>query len=646
MVVVALVSVTLQLVTTVAAVTLGQAPRWRRVRWFGAVACTAALYSGMNLLGAAVFDGDGPGGVVMRVNLFVGTLHAMAWLGYTFSAEDGRFSSLPSWAIRWGAVGVVLSASLSLTGLAIQAGSIEPLHVPWLNVHYERASLTAWGGLASAIPFAFTLVSFAQYVKRARAGEPGAASIVVGFLLFLATAVEELAVALGWLEFIYLADVGYVFVVAPVAWQQLSRFRDDANQLDALSAELTSEVQRRTEERDSARKVLIEQQRLAALGRLSAGVGHEINNPLQFLRFNLEELHAHDTLRTDPEAIDLVDRSLEGVDRIRQVVEDLRTYVRPGSAAVSVLDVRDVVRSAVRVGTPQWRQGITVSTSYGEVPLVEGNEGRLVQVVLNPLVNGAQAMLQAGDPSRLTLHVRTYTSERNEAVIEVRDEGPGFAPELMAQLGEPYVTTKADRGGTGLGLFVTRGIVEAHGGTLQFTNAADGGACVRIRLPGMRASARTPDPTPIPYGIPIISRGDRAGSGPRHSVLLVEDDAPALRALVRGLEAEGLRVTGFTHGAEALAWLARHASEVQVVVTDLMMPGMSGWEFARHLGEQYPALHATLVVLTGGAATDEARAFTEQPGLLVLEKPITRQALAKALRSRIREAGNRVTSET
>lgn len=631
MVLVALVSVTLELATTVAAVTLSRAPRWRRVRWLGGVGGTAAVYSGMNLLGASVFEGDGPGGLVMRVNLFVGTLHAMAWLGYTFTGPDGRWASLPAWALRWGTAGTLLSAALSLSGLAILPGTTAVVAVPWLNVYYERASLTAWGGLASTIPFVFVLLCFAEYVRRARRGEPGAIGIVVGFTLFLLTALEELAVALGLIEFIFLADVGYVFVVAPVAWQQLARFRDDANQLDHLSTALTDEVQRRTEERDSARRVLVEQQRLAALGRLSAGVGHEINNPLQFLRFNLEELQERATERTDPEALDLVARSLEGVDRIRQVVEDLRTYVRPGTADVAVLDVREVVRSALRVGAPQWRHGISIEMTFDDVPLVEGNEGRLVQVVLNPLVNGAQAMLHAGDPARRTLHVRTYTSERHEAVMEVRDEGPGFSPALMGQLGEPYVTTKSDRGGTGLGLFVARGIVEAHGGTLYFSNAADGGACVRIHLPGLRASARRPEPEVVGNDPSGAARSTPASS---LTVLLVEDDAPALRALVRGLESEGLRVTGFTHAREALLWLDAHAADVHVVVTDLMMPGMSGWEFARLLAIRHPSLYARLIVLTGGAATDDARAFVAESDLPVLEKPITKDALVSALRRR------------
>jgi CheY-like chemotaxis protein len=117
-------------------------------------------------------------------------------------------------------------------------------------------------------------------------------------------------------------------------------------------------------------------------------------------------------------------------------------------------------------------------------------------------------------------------------------------------------------------------------------------------------------------------------------VLLVEDDAQALRALLRGLDVEQVHATGFTHGAEALAWLDTH--DVDVVVSDLMMPGMSGWEFAAALAQRHPALRERLVVLTGGASTSEAQAFVEDPTLLVLEKPIGRADLATALRDRAR----------
>lgn len=627
MFIIALVSLTLQFGMTIALLILGSAPRWRRVRWFGAVAFTAGCYSLVDAVAAVQNASQDDVSWSLRLNLFNGVLHSVAWLTFTYMGESGRFSSLPLWVRRWSIGGVAAAALLAVTGTAVADPTVARLVVPSLGVDYPRVQLTAFGAAISVVPIFFLGLSAAGYVRRWRMGEPGAGWILVGFTLFLVTVFEEIAVAAGWIQFIFLADIGYVFVVTPVALQLLLRFRVDADQLDLLTDHLADEVRRRTDERDRAREQILEQQRLAALGRLAAGVGHEINNPLQFLRFTLEELRECARGMENTDAIDMIDQSFEGVDRIRQVVEDLRTYVRPREVELVPLDLRDVVQSALRVGAPQWRQGITIDTDLEPVPLVKGHEGRLVQVVLNPLVNGMQSMLQSGQPGRTTMRVHTRTTSRGWAEITIVDQGLGFDDAIISRLGEPYVTTKSELGGTGLGLFVSRGIVEAHGGVMTFTNVPNGGAMVRIELP---PCAFTPPAT-------AIAANDLAAASTLPTpaplrVLMVEDDAQALRALLRGLEKEQVHATGFTDGQEALTWLAAHA--VDVVVTDLMMPGMSGWEFAAALAQQHPALRERLVVLTGGAATEEAQAFVADPALCVLEKPIGRAELARVLRTR------------
>lgn len=632
MFIVAVVSLVLQLGTTAALLILGQAPRWRRVRWFGAVAFTAGCYSAVDAIAALRAPGAPDISWSLRLNVFIATLHGASWLLFTYAPRDARWSSMPAWVRR-----TVIGAS-ALVGVASIAGWVaaphrDVLRVPMLGITYERAVLSPIGNVFAAVPFLLLSIAMLGVWKERQRGVEGTTPVLIGFALFLAAAVEELLVASGVVRFIFLGDIGYVCVVVPVTLQLFRRFRDDADQLDALTEHLADEVQRRTRERDSAREQIIEQQRLAALGRLAAGVGHEVNNPLQYLQFNLEELQQHLATKKDDTARELVQHSFEGVERIRQVVDDLRTYARPGTAEMMSIDVRDVVRTALRVGAPQFRLGVELDVAYNEVPLVMGNEGRLVQVVLNPLVNAAQAMQQQGHRGRNTLHVRTFRARGNEAVIEVRDEGPGFPPELISQLGEPYVTTKADRGGTGLGLFVSRGIVEAHGGRLEFINAPEGGACVRIRLPGLRATTPASMPIPVPYGVPIVRKLSDEQKAPVTTILLVEDDQSALRAVVRGLEAEGFAVAGFFDAKQALTWLS--VNDADLVITDLMMPGMSGWEFAAALEESHPALRRSLVVLTGGASTREAQEFVLDTRLLVLEKPITRQALAQALRARI-----------
>lgn len=637
MFIIAVVSLALQFGTTAALLILGQAPRWRRVRWFGAVAFTAGCYSLVDAVAALRAPGEPDITWSLRLNLFIATLHGASWLLFTYANRDARWSSMPAW-VRYTVIGSSIMVGIASISGVVAAPNRELLLVPMFGVAYERPVLSTVGNLLGTVPFLLLLFAMIGVWQERRRGVEGTTPVLIGFGLFLAATIEELLVASGIVDFIFLGDIGYVCVVVPVTLQLFRRFRDDADQLDALTEHLADEVQRRTQERDSAREQIIEQQRLAALGRLAAGVGHEVNNPLQYLQFNLEELQQHLSMTNDVTARELVQQSFEGVERIRQVVDDLRTYARPGTAEMMSIDVRDVVRTALRVGAPQFRLGVELDVAYNEVPLVMGNEGRLVQVVLNPLVNAAQAMQQQGAPGRNTLHVRTFRARGNEAVIEVRDEGPGFPPDLISQLGEPYVTTKADRGGTGLGLFVSRGIVEAHGGRLEFINAPEGGACVRIRLPGLRTSTPASMPIPVPYGVPIVRKVGDVSRSPVTTILLVEDDQSALRAVVRGLEAEGFAVAGFSDAKQALAWLG--ANDADLVVTDLMMPGMSGWEFAEALEQTHPELRKSLVVLTGGASTREAQELVRDSSLLVLEKPITRQALASALRARIVASGS------
>lgn len=637
MFIIAVVSLALQFGTTAALLILGQAPRWRRVRWFGAVSFTAGCYSTVDAIAALRAPGEPDITWSLRLNLFIATLHGASWLLFTYAGRDASWRSIPSWVRRVVVAALAVVAMGSISGW-VAAPERALLHVPQLGVSYERPVLSLLGNILGLVPFLLLLIAMIGVWQERRRGVEGTTPVLVGFVLFLAAAIEELLVAAGVVPFIFLGDIGYVCVVVPVTLQMFRRFRDDAGQLDVLTEHLADEVQRRTEERDVAREQIIEQQRLAALGRLAAGVGHEINNPLQYLRFTLEELRESVKDVRNEHATRMIEHSFEGVDRIRQVVEDLRTYVRPNVTELAPLDLRDVVQAALRVGAPQFRQGITITTDFGSVPLVIGHEGRLVQVVLNPLVNGMQAMRHAGRSDRMAMHVRMGTTIDGWAELEIRDQGPGFSPEVISRLGEPYVTTKSGEGGTGLGLFVSRGIVEAHGGRMSFADAPEGGAIVRVALPPAKPAnvQALLERTPI-KGVPTSAPTPAAERTPLR-VLMVEDDELALRALIRGLEMEGITPTGFTSGQQALAWLQEQGPDVvQLVVTDLMMPGMSGWEFAAKLGETSPAHRESLVVLTGGASTREAQTFVQDERLLILEKPIARQALASALRQRAAE---------
>ena len=160
----------------------------------------------------------------------------------------------------------------------------------------------------------------------------------------------------------------------------------------------------------------------------------------------------------------------------------MRAYARTTVPQLEPLDLRDIVRAALRKVGPQLQLLPPARQRLDPTPLVLGDEGKLVQAVVNAIVNSAFALGHlAGRPP--ALEIRTYTAPNGEAALEVRDNGPGFPAELLPRLGEPFVTTRTSVGGSGLGLLVVRGIVDAHGGTLQLENARGGGALLRILLP-------------------------------------------------------------------------------------------------------------------------------------------------------------------
>lgn len=639
-----LVSLTLQFAMAFALALLGRAPRWRHAWWFAGVAVTAGLYSTVDAAGALWASNADHIGWSLRANLFNGTLHGAAWLLFTHLGPDAAWREIPRRVRLAAALGVGAVALVAASPWSVVATKDASLIVPGLGDVIPHAEFTALGTAFTLVPLAFLAVSWWQFVARWRAGEPGSGFVLLGFAIFFVTVVEEVLVAAGVIKFLYLADIGYIAVVTPVTVNLLRGFVRDARELDDLQGHLVDEVERRTVERDEARHLVVEQQRLAALGRLAAGVGHEINSPLQYLRLSLDEVANQPAVQTDPVAREHLAHAVEGVDRVHNIVDALRTYSRPAGSDHVLVNLHDVLRAALRVGASQWRGDVTMHATFDPAPPVRGHEGRLVQAVLNALVNAVHAATAQPATVARQVWVHTGTTPNGWAEVVVRDSGAGFAPEVLSRIGEPFVTTRANQGGTGLGLFVLRGIVQNHGGVLLCTNSDTGGAEVRLQFPAAElTSSIEPEASvqddPQHASSQVLARSPLPVR-PAIRVLMVEDDAPSLRAYVRGLGAEGCEVQGFTDAESALAWLASHS--VDIVVTDLMMPGMSGSEFAERLALAHPELRESLIVLTGGAVSPDAEAFLASDSILVLEKPIGRAALVSRIRERLEATANGV----
>lgn len=357
--------------------------------------------------------------------------------------------------------------------------------------------------------------------------------------------------------------------------------------------------------------------RFIAAGTLAAGVAHEINNPLSYLLGNVELMRRR--LASDADRArfgEALDDMADGLGRIRDVVRDLSTLARPDEDAVGALELRRVIDAAIRIVTPSLKHRTRVETSYADdVPLVLANESRLGQVVMNLLLNASQAMPERPRSESL-VEVRTRR-EGTSAVIEVRDNGTGIAPAHLGRVFDPFFTTKDVGVGTGLGLSVCRGIVEALGGRIEAESELGKGATFRVVLPAAPASADSVRP--------VSREGPVSGR-----VLVVDDERLVRRAVSQLLAARGYEVEQRESVGEALA-LLEDGAQIDVIVCDVMMPEASGAELHERLLATRPELARRMVFVTGGAVTDATQAFLDRVAGAVVRKPFELAALAAAI---------------
>ncbi|HZI09388.1 MAG TPA: ATP-binding protein, partial [Myxococcus sp.] len=245
---------------------------------------------------------------------------------------------------------------------------------------------------------------------------------------------------------------------------------------------------------------LVQAGRMAAVGQLAAGVGHEINNPLAYIVSNLEHASGEaealarelgDAQGVGPRLRDVsqaLREALHGADRVRRIVRDLRTFSRPDDEKQGAVELHAVLDSAVKIAMGELRPRAKLMRDYGDVPLVEGNEARLAQVFLNLLVNAAQA-LPEGRADENEVRLVTRLGQDGTVVAEVRDTGSGIAPEALGRIFDPFFTTKPVGVGTGLGLSLCHAYLSAMGGTISVESEVGRGSVFRVVLRRSKDSA-------------------------------------------------------------------------------------------------------------------------------------------------------------
>jgi signal transduction histidine kinase len=237
---------------------------------------------------------------------------------------------------------------------------------------------------------------------------------------------------------------------------------------------------------------LVTSARLAAVGELAAGIAHEINNPLAFVRSNLSqfdslwkvvrgELDAEAATRIAEVLADveeLVDDSLEGVDRAAEIVRGVKSFAHAGSEKRELADLNQLLDDALRIASPQLRERVRVLRDYADIPPIPCSAQPLRQVFLNLVMNASQAM----EDGQGTIRVATQPIEGGVAAI-VEDDGSGIAPEVIDRIFDPFFTTKPVGEGTGLGLGIAYQIIEQHRGKISVESHPGRGSRFRVHLP-------------------------------------------------------------------------------------------------------------------------------------------------------------------
>lgn len=361
--------------------------------------------------------------------------------------------------------------------------------------------------------------------------------------------------------------------------------------------------------------------RLTTMGMLLAAVGHEINNPLAYVVSSLEVLRQEVPpllARHDPvvrrEIVDCLEDAWEGVHRITATVGDFRAFSRT-RATRGPVDLQRLVELTARMAQNEIRPRARLVLDVTPTPPFDGHENRVAQVLLNLLLNAAQAIPDGrADENEIRLCVRPADAW---VTITVHDTGVGIPPDVQRRIFEPFFTTKGAAGGSGLGLSICSAITAEMGGTLRVESEPGRGSTFTVVLPTPRPAHRDRPASPAP----------RAAE-PHFRVLVIDDEPLVGRAVERILAPRSVEVAV---GGRAGLERALHDGPWDAILCDLAMPDLSGTDVFEAATRLRPELAGRFVFMTGGAFTPRLRAFIDERPERCLGKPFDNEALRSAI---------------
>ena len=408
---------------------------------------------------------------------------------------------------------------------------------------------------------------------------------------------------------------------------------DRTEQLQASNAQLQAEIAERKEIESALRQsqqAILQQERLAAVGQLSAGVAHDFNNILCII-LGYASMLLDESEELGKKKVEALKQISTAAQRAAHLTRQLLTFSRKQVMQPQTLEFNEVIGNVSRMLQRLVREDISLQFHFSPKPVyVHADLGMVEQIVMNLVVNARDAMLHGG---KLTLsasvveideaHQKQYPEARlgHFACLSVTDTGCGISPEHLLRIFEPFFTTKAVGKGTGLGLSTVYGIVKQHEGWIEVESEVGKGTTFKVFLP------KTSKPT----GATTETTFQPAKRWGNEKILLVEDEA-ALRGLAsKLLQKQGYQIVEAASGVEALEVWDKHDGVFDLLLTDMVMPGgVNGRELAEKLLADKPELK---VIFTSGYSTDMVgKNFVLEEEINFLPKPYPPKALIQIVR--------------
>ena len=372
-------------------------------------------------------------------------------------------------------------------------------------------------------------------------------------------------------------------------------------------------------------------QRLESVGRLAGGIAHDLNNILSPVLMGADLLLDSARAPDDRNLLELIKASAQ---RGAAILKQLLMFGRGEGEGLVALQLEPLIQEMLKIIAETFPKNVSVQSRIApDLPLLLGNATHLHQVLLNLCINARDAMPAGG---RLTLDADVEPVDEALAkscaasatgphvVLSVEDTGSGIPPEILDKIFDPFFTTKPAGKGTGLGLSTVLGIVRSHRGFIRVDSRPGEGTRFRIYLP-VSSEEQPTEPSAAAAALP---------EGRGEGILLVDDEASARQVARQTLEKHAYRVVEARNGEEALAIYDRDPSQIQLVLADLMMPGMDGVALLRHLRRTTPALKA--VAMTGGLSRAEMAQALDAESTEFLLKPFDANVLLETVRRALR----------